>query len=398
VSNSSSPVHVDVLGLRSDREPATTLRYLRAGERIYVVRSESTARWFAQALAAGVVWVGLDGRPEGRFAVRLVEDESERASVEQGFRTKYSAEDWDRYFSASAEVLALVPGTTPGALPGIRAIRGEFDDRAFDYDVEIPRAPISQYVKDRTRRLIARSLSSEDPLIEIGPGTGYHTIPMLREGHHILAVDASPRMIAALRAAAESRGFGSVLSYREGSGATLANGFEDFSNGSFGGGFSAFGALNLEPEPKALAAGLARLIRPGGHFVFTSYNRPGFLPTAWELAAGRLGAAGARLREQTVVQGRRFPLVTHVRTPHAWDEIFSPWFRRTRTMPTSVLAPSFERPDLMAAIGTTGRSRLRSLDERLSRRPSLWGVGVWSLLEYERMAPASPSTGAVPPL
>jgi ubiquinone/menaquinone biosynthesis C-methylase UbiE len=351
-----------------------------------VIPANEETGWFAQAARTGGVCVRWEDGHAAHCAAQVVFNPEEVERVHSLFRAKYGAEVWCKYFGRSRKALAVEPGRAPVERTPEEMVQAEFDTVAPGYEASVARRPIERYLKDRVAALFERSLYGLDPLLEIGPGTGYHTLRLLKAGHRIVAVDVSERMLSELSRRTSEANLAGHLETRLGRFAEIDQILRDFPDGSFRAAYSAFGAFNLEREVERASAALARLISPGGRLVFTSLNRPGLMPTLWELAAGRPAAAARRINEVIPAGGIRYPLELYVRTPSAWDRLLRSGFRRQATQAVSVLAPPFDSDRLLAFLGPEGGRRIRSLDLRIAACPSAWVAAEWVYLTYVRSA------------
>ena len=74
--------------------------------------------------------------------------------------------------------------------------REHYSDAAlYDYEYRRRRADVGFY-----RELARKRLGESGRILELGAGSGRVTIPLARAGHEVVAVDASPAMLAKLRA------------------------------------------------------------------------------------------------------------------------------------------------------------------------------------------------------
>lgn len=104
-------------------------------------------------------------------------------------------------------------------------------------------------------------LAGRGPVLELGCGTGRLCLPLLGRGLEVVGLDASPAMLARLRAKPEAGG----LEAHRGDMARF-----ELGTGRFGLVFAAFNTLfNLgsASEQQACFATVARHLRPGGRFV-----------------------------------------------------------------------------------------------------------------------------------
>lgn len=353
------------------------------------------ADWFRHAVRSGEARVRWESGQEKTCSARVVHEPEEMEKVRSLFRTKYGGEIYHQYFGVAARGLWLDPHRTPSAPTADRILQDEFDSVAPGYDASVASKAVERYLKERAVALFTKALDGLDPLLEIGPGTGYHTLPLLEQGHRIVAIDVSEQMIQRLRTRAGSSGRGDRLETRTGRLRDLAGICRDIPAGTFRGIYSAFGAFNLEPELRSAVATLARLMASRGRLVFTALNRPGLAPMAWEALMGRPGQALRHVREVVPVGGSRYPLELYVPSLAGWDRLLRPAFRRRSVTPVSVVAPPFHSERLVEFVGREGGPRARALDERLSRWPISWLASEWVLLTYERTT--SMDSGPPPP-
>ncbi len=380
----------DLLELKVAHGRPVRLRYAVDGPRLFVAPSRADADWFARAIRSGTARVRAIGGAEVECAATAVFRPEEIERVASLLREKYGDVAFARWFGRLSRALALEPGRPPVPVSPDELLRDEFDSVAPFYEDSIGAHGIDRYLKVRVAERLGLLFEGLDPLLEIGPGTGYHTLRLRKAGHHLFAVDVSPRMLEELGRRAAGKGGGAGLETRVGRFRDLEALLSDLPDGAFAGGFSAFGAFNLEPEIDRAIPSLYRLLRPGGRLAFTSLNRPGVSPLGWELAMGRPGAAFRRVSEVVEAGGIRYPLELYLRSPSAWDRLLAPGFRPLSREAVSVAAPPFDSDRLVRWVGTRGGERAKALDGRLSRWPGSWVAAEWVLLTYER-------TGRDPP-
>jgi len=399
-SDAHSTAGRSTLELAVGREPPVTLLYVELDSRIYVLPSFPPGEWFVGAVREGRAEVRWPDGSTGFLTARLRDGSAILARLRDRVESKYGEGTWKRYFAQASAALELTPGSRRDSVGPLDRVRGEFDAVADAYDARVSAQPVERYLKDRVAAFAVNALEGLDPILEVGPGTGYHTLPLLAAGHRVVAVDISERMLGQLRSRATSSGFADRLEVRCGPASELGRVMSDFPDGAFGGVFSAFGALDLERDLGELAPVLHRLVRPSGRFVLTSLNRPGWSPLFWELAMGRPRTAGARLRRSIPADGIRYPLTLYPRTPTDWDEALRPSFERLAVVGVSVLAPPFNANRPVRVLGRSGTGRLRRWDEWLTARRISWAASEWLFLTYLRTnddGPAKSSSTGPPP-
>ncbi|HZY91730.1 MAG TPA: class I SAM-dependent methyltransferase [Thermoplasmata archaeon] len=226
---------------------------------------------------------------------------------------------------------------------------------------------------ERCSRLISIALLRDrladcHRLLEIGPGVGIETIPLLRDGHAITAVDIAPAMLRNLTERARAAGVvenlrtvrlsaGELDQLGTGEGATR-----------FDGAYSTFGALNCEPNLAPVARQAARLLPPGAPFILGVFNRMNITELLMSLMSLN--------RRRAINRGDLFVKVGQSRfavdyVPRSVSEVratFSPDFRFERVQGFPVLLPPPDRvarwrrllenvPALLELDGRMGRSQ-----------------------------------------
>lgn len=360
------------------------LLFVEHSGRSYVISSESSTDWFSAAAREQSCWVAWPNGRGGNCAASIVRDPSILARLHSLFATKYGETVWTRYFENREDVLELDPARPVPPPTAIDRVRGEFDAVARGYDASVARHPIDRYLKDRVVELSLHELRGADPILEIGPGTGYHTLPLLQAGHHVVAIDVSERMLEELRRTAENAGVGDRLETRAAGLGAIAVALTNVPDGHFAAAFSAFGAFNLEPDLGAVTRTLGRLIPPGGRLVFTSLNRPGIVPLAWEFALARPAAGIYRIRGSVPPGELRYPLELFLRSPADWSRALAPEFALTKARAVSVLAPPFDSERVVRFLGPKGAERARRWDLRLSARWNAPLASEWVFLSFRR--------------
>ncbi|MFZ1024222.1 MAG: methyltransferase domain-containing protein [Thermoplasmata archaeon] len=385
----------DTIELLAKGNPPTRLLFVEHRERIYVISSESTNRWSSSALREGGCEIRRQDGQISRYATALVVDSAEAAEAWFKFCEKYGTDLCRRYFGNFPRTIVLDPQRISSPRSAYELLEQEFDARAGVYDEAIQAKPIERYLKEQALGLIQKGLRGLDPILEIGPGTGFHTLPLLREGHWITAVDVSEGMLRVLGERAREAQVSSRLTIHAGSLGSLDSILRPTRSEGFGAIFSAFGAFNLEPNIRGLADVLADRMKPGGRLAFTTLNRPGGFPVLWELATGRPRAALARFGTQIPPAQTGYTLETYPRSPTDWDRLLLPRFRRIGCEPVSVLAPPFDSPRALRGLGAAAVANLGRFDRRLSRHSWMVPASGWVFLTYVL---ADPPPGGPPPV
>ena len=366
------------------------LLFVEDRDRSYVLPSAPAAPWFVAAVREGSCRVRWPDGRRSTSATTMVRDPAFLRRLDDLFRAKYGPEVWSRYFAGRTEALELDPQRPVHLRSASDRARFEFDAVSAGYDDSVRRHSIDRYLKDRVTEVSLTALRGADPILEIGPGTGYHTRALLAAGHRVVAVDISAGMLAELHRNTAGDGAGDRLATRTASLGELGPALSDLPDAYFGAAFSAFGPFNIDPDLTGVGRALGRLVRPGGRLIFTSLNRPGLAPVLWELSLARPAAAGYRLRSDVPPGGIRYPLELHLRTPTEWDAVFAELFVREWAQPVSVAAPPFDSERLVRFLGVRGAARARRWDSFLSSRAFGVAAAEWLLLCYRRRDPAEP--------
>jgi SAM-dependent methyltransferase len=135
--------------------------------------------------------------------------------------------------------------------------------------------------------LFARHGVRPRTILDLGCGTGGHSLLLAQQGYRMTAVDRSPDMLRAARAKADLAGVAvdfqqrdiTTLDWRERFDAAIAM-------------FAVVGYLSGDGQLQALLSGVHAALRPGGMFIFDGWHGPGVLrerpePRLLEVPLGR---------------------------------------------------------------------------------------------------------------
>src|SRR5262245_30998947 len=117
---------------------------------------------------------------------------------------------------------------------------------------------------------IARTISENDLVAEVGCGSGRQTIPMLKAGANVVAVDLSEDLLKLARRKVLSESFGGGhADFVVGTAENLPLRDRAFDVGLI------FGSLHHFSDPPTALIGIARTIKPGGRFyIMEPHNSP----------------------------------------------------------------------------------------------------------------------------
>jgi SAM-dependent methyltransferase len=192
-----------------------------------------------------------------------------------------------------------------------------FDSVAATYDGPRGNNALIQRMRELSWRLIAHYVPAPGRLLDIGCGTGIDAEHFAQVGYSVLATDWSPQMVA--RAAARSTALDNPDRLRAArTGAHELDRIHDL----FDGAYSNFGALNCVPDLTVTARECARLLRPGGHLIFSVIGR---------LCPWELGYYFLRLQpRRALVRFARAMTAVRLNTHTVWSRYYTPreFYRR----------------------------------------------------------------------
>ncbi len=347
------------------------LRYLADGAEIYVLAAGSAAEWPSAALRQGRVEVVRNGRGERR-QVSLVVDAAERARQLERFRSACGEDRFRDWYPRPGRLLRLTPvdGPSTAARAYDAWLRSEFDAAASTYADAVRGNPLEAYQRERSLAYLRRHLGGRRRLLELGCGPGLETLPLLRDGHEIVAVDVSSEMLERLGANARAEGVSERLARVQGRLRDLPS--LDL-EGTFDGGYSTFGALSCEPDLSPVRDGLGRRFAPRAPFVAGVLNRTPALEGTIYAATARWRRATARLRSPAPVGLTRYSVDCFAYSPAGLARRFAPFFDASDVEGLGIVVPP---PDLLGRFaGHWSLDRLGRLDARVGRTAPFRALG-----------------------
>jgi ubiquinone/menaquinone biosynthesis C-methylase UbiE len=266
----------------------------------------------------------------------------------------------------------------------ISASAAAFDAIASRYDQMFSAAanPLIAMMRARVFRAVDRHFLAPARLLEIGCGTGEDALSLVERGHHVIACDPAPTMIAAARAKVAAAGRASAVEFMPGPVEAIADAW--LARGqAVDGVFSNFAPLNCELSLEPLRRLLERALRRGGRFIAVVLPRLCPMELALFMARAEPRAALRRFRRDAVadVEGQRFAMKYY--GAGDFDRGLGAGFRRIETRSLGLVLPplgfgnAFARvPGLLAT--------LAAIEDRVSALPGLRRMGDHVLLVYER--------------
>ncbi|HKS59880.1 MAG TPA: class I SAM-dependent methyltransferase [Thermoplasmata archaeon] len=327
------------------------LGFAREDGSIYLIARERSARWPVELLRDGRADLLLaEGPVQG--AAELVSDRGERDRILGLFRAKYGPERFSRWYDTPARILRIRLGPPPSGPSGGRYydwIGAEFDNVAEDYDRHITGNRINRLLRDRSLARLRPLFEGRKRLLEVGCGSGMETLPLLREGHEIVAFDISERMLRVVEGKARAEGLGERLTVVQGAARDLTGRLGTETSGRFDGAYSTYGAMNCESDLRPVRDGLAGVLVPGAPLLLGIYNRWCLTELVGYGMTLQFGRAFGRSRNPVPVGASRFCVDVFAYSAAEIVRLFRPSFVSERMegvpalLPPSDLAPYAER-------------------------------------------------------
>jgi SAM-dependent methyltransferase len=379
-----------------------SLGFVAERNSIYLVARERSARWPVTSLRAGTARVRL-GSSSTQGPIRLITDSSEKERVLRLFRSKYGSRQFERWYDHPARVLELEReiDAASGANPTASYydwLQAEFDNVAEDYDHHITGNRMNMLLRNRSLAQLRRTFATSRSLLEIGCGSGMETLPLLIEGHELLCVDISPKMLETVRAKARAEGCSERLRTRQLRASELGTLRHEFRAGEFDGGYSTYGALNCEEHLEPIPPALHALLRPDGRFVAGVYNRWCLFEILGYSLSGQPTRAFGRTHRPVPVGSSRFCVDIFAHSTSDFRRLFAPWFGVDRVEAIPILLPP---SDLVGYAEKFSRhfDRLASWDRSVGSRWPLRELGDHFLMTFARrprLAEGTPPVSSEP--
>ena len=330
------------LKVRTPRGPVP-LGFVREDAVVFLVATARGAQWPVDLLRRGVAELSFSQGP-ARGTAQLVSDPVERERILTLFREKYGAELYERWYARASRVIRVGLESDPvpieqGSARYYEWLRTEFDTVADEYDRHILGNRMNRLLRDRSLATLRPRFAGRRRLLEIGCGSGMETLPLLRAGHEIVALDISERMLAVTRSKAEAEGLAGLLTTRSLAARDLPALASELGPDRFDGAYSTYGALNCEPDLAAIPAALHGLLAPGAPFVAGVYNRWCLFETAGYSATGQWRRAWGRRRNPVPVGASRFCVDVYAHSVAEFRRLFGARFAVERVEAVPALLP-----------------------------------------------------------
>jgi 2-polyprenyl-3-methyl-5-hydroxy-6-metoxy-1,4-benzoquinol methylase len=244
-----------------------------------------------------------------------------------------------------------------------------FDAVARDYDRTFSHGQLGIWLRAAVHRHLAELVQPGDRVLELGCGTGEDALWLARQGVRVTATDASPAMLDVAARKASAAGLSDRIEFAQLDASTIGG----RAPALYDGVLANFGVLNCLPDRRALAAGLAGWVWPGGWAALVVMSPLCPWEIGWYGLHGQFGRALRRLRAGARAHvGAGVYLPVWYPSPRRLAREMAPHFRPRRLvgigafLPPSYLSHLVERwPRLFA--------RLAAAETRLAGRfPWTW--------------------------
>ena len=202
----------------------------------------------------------------------------------------------------------------------LRDTQSAFDSVAPDYDGPLGNNSLVQRIRARTIEAVTRNVPAYAHVLDLGCGTGLDVETFANSGYQVTAMDWSPLMVQRTRdriakANLQDRVAVKQLGFHQ---------LDDFETETFDAAYSDLGPLNCAADVEAVAASLARILKPKGKIIASVIGR--FCPLEWlfYMAKGQWQRANLRFgRGLLPVPMNGHVVWTRYFTPHEFGGIFA---------------------------------------------------------------------------
>jgi SAM-dependent methyltransferase len=261
-------------------------------------------------------------------------------------------------------------------------VTSPFDAMAPEYDAAFTRSLVGRLMREAVWARLDAAFRPGQRVLELSCGTGEDAVYLGRRGVRVLATDVSAGMLAVAREKVAAAGLADLVEVARLDLADLPpqSPVPSPLSPPFDGAFSNFGGLNCVADQRAVAAGLAALLRPGALALLCVMGPATPWEWGWHLARGEPARAVRRLRPGGVAwRGLQisYPSIG------ALGRAYRPWFRRRRVSAVgALLPPSYAEP--WARSHPRLLWALHRIERRLEAAPPLPWLADHYLIELER--------------
>jgi ubiquinone/menaquinone biosynthesis C-methylase UbiE len=251
-----------------------------------------------------------------------------------------------------------------------------FDTLAAGYDTDFTDTPVGQVLRRIVWARAAVLFRPGQRVLELGCGTGEDAVELARRGVQVVATDASQAMINVARTKAQRYGCNRVEFHCMPMEQVAVN----LADQRFDGVFSNFGAVNCVRDVPALAAALAKLLKPGAPLLWVVMGRHVPWEWLWFALRGQPLKGLRRLRRDGVPWRG---LAISYPTPSQLNRAVQPHFEMRAIAPLGcVLPPTYAAPWLNHSPRVL--AALTRVEHAAQRAPGLARISDHYLFEARR--------------
>ena len=247
---------------------------------------------------------------------------------------------------------------------------------------------VGRRLRARMQGALYRTFHAGDRVVELGCGTGIEALALASRGIEVVATDPSEGMLERVREKAAEYG-PSQLTTRRMAAHEIGSLAAEFGEGSFDGAYSHGGALNMDPNLGAVAAGLARLLQPAGKALFTVLNQVSLFELLFYPLVFRPRKAFRRLGNIIPIPITRhaahkaFVVPTRFYSPRAFFRFFRDAFTLRRLEGAQIVLPPWNLSDEVDRFeAITGP--IAAIEDRFAATPPFNQWGSVFMMELER--------------
>ena len=251
----------------------------------------------------------------------------------------------------------------------------------------------ANWVGRRLRRVMQaalfRTFLPGQQVVEIGCGTGIEAIALAERGVDVVATDLSADMVRLVREKAAAKGLSNLETRTLG--AHEVGALQDEFGAEFDGAYSHGGVLNMDPRIEDAAAGVTRLIRPGGRFLCTVVNQTSLFEALFYPLVLRPRKGYRRLGRDIPIPITRhedfskYVVTTRFYSPRQFVHFFDGAFRLRRLEGLQILLPPWNLSDWLDRFGTLANA-VEAIENRIGGRRPFNSWGSIFLADLERRA------------
>ena len=270
----------------------------------------------------------------------------------------------------------------PESVYATSAAGAAFDHLAQDYDQIFTNSLIGRAQRDAVWKVLTRTFRANEKVLELNCGTGEDAIFLAANGVSVLALDASPQMIARAEQRLQQNSSQVTVVFRELPTECIGKLHPET---QFDGAFSNFSGLNCIADLDVVASSLAGLVKPGGQLVLCFSTRFCLIEILYYLAVGQWRKAFRRCKGYSEVTLDGIQFTVYYPTLRKIRQSFAPDFRLSFYTGIGVaIPPSYFERWVRRHAGLV--PLLRCMEAVLATFPILRSTGDHVLLCFEKVS------------